>query len=77
MQLSQQEETAVIHLWDQYEKTLSMILDRLVVEYSKQIVRQDSEWETLRQSIEFTAKRQTLIDLKNILKTSYGQASGQ
>lgn len=65
---NKQESLRIIPLWINNEPTISMVLDRLMVEYSKEIVRQDSEWETLRQSIEFTAKKQALIDFKNILR---------
>lgn len=65
---NKQEALRVIPLWINNEQTISMVLDRLVVEYSKEICRQETEWETLRQSIEFTAKRQALIDFKNVLK---------
>jgi endogenous inhibitor of DNA gyrase (YacG/DUF329 family) len=48
-----------------------MILDRLIVESSEEIVRKDTEWENTRQSIEFCTKKQTLIDLKKLLEKHY------
>lgn len=71
MKFSKQEELRIMQCWNDWENLITMILDRLIMESSEEIVRRDSEWETLRQSIEFCAKKQVLIDLKKILEKRY------
>lgn len=68
---SKQELRKIMQLWAQSEIDLRMVFDRMLAEYSENFTRQDSEWETLRQSIEFTAKKQVLVDLKNIFSKHY------
>ncbi len=71
MQLSKQESLEIMRLWSQADKILTIVLNRALEEYTKNITRQDTQWETLRQSIEYTSKRQALVDLKNILSKNY------
>lgn len=60
-----------MRLWAEAEGVLTVVLKSLMEEYTRNMSRQDTEWETLRQSIEYTAKRQALVDLQNILKQNY------
>lgn len=71
MKLSKQEQLRSMQLWNDWGNFITMILDRLIIESVETIVRKDDEWETLRQSIEFCAKKQTLIDLKKLLEKHY------
>lgn len=69
IKLSKQEQLRSAQLWNDWGNFLTMIFDRLISE--NEIVRKDTEWETLRQSIEFCAKKQVLIDLKKLLEKQY------
>lgn len=71
MFLTKQEQRRIMQVWGQYETELRMVFDRLTKEYSDGQIRQDSEWETLRQAVEFTAKKQALIDFKNVFSKHY------
>ena len=71
MKLSKQEQIRSMQLWNDWGNFITMVLDRLIVESCDELVRKDTEWETLRQSIEFCAKKQALIELKKILEKHY------
>jgi hypothetical protein len=71
IQLSKQEKLRSMQLWNDWGNFIIMILDRLITESIEEIVRKDTEWETLRQSIEFCAKKQVLIYLKKLLEKHY------
>lgn len=71
MKLSKQEQIRSMQLWNDWGNFITMVLDRLIVESCDELVRKDTEWETLRQSIEFCAKKQVLIELKKILEKHY------
>lgn len=70
MLFTRQESTRILHLWNEYQGTIEMILKRLDEEYTK-INRRDTEWDTTRDAIEMIAKRQALIDLKKVISMRY------
>ena len=77
MKLSAHEIKRILQLWSQHEQTLMMVLDKQLEEYTASQARQTTEWETLRQGIEYTAKKQALIDLKNLLSKRYDTTDGE
>ena len=77
MEISKQEGLRIMQLWNQSEQTLRVVFDKLLEEYVAGLARQTTEWETLRQSIEFSAKKQVLLDLKKVLSKDYATTTGQ
>lgn len=75
MQFSKQDCQRIMQLWGQHETLLLKILDQQIANYTEQLGRQTTEWETLRQGIEFIAKKQALIDLKKVLSEDYANSA--
>lgn len=58
-------------LWMEHEVLIINLMSQLEIQYMSELGRPATEWETTRQMIEFTAKRQALVDLKRILEKRY------
>lgn len=57
-------------LWMDSGMFIESIMTRLIQEYERQITVGDTEWAAAKQSVEYLAKKQALIDFKKTL-TSY------
>ena len=60
-----------MQLWGEYGVFIEQILERQVRRYENDLHRRDTEWETLQQDIEYTAKRQALKELRETLSKHY------
>ena len=71
MELSKGEVQMTARLWSEYHHILQIVFERLIQDYTDELSRRDTEWENLRQSIEYVAKRQAVIDVKPELSRKY------
>lgn len=70
--LSKNESNRTQELWFNWGDFLTEIMDRQIKAYERDLSSGQTEWESARQLVDYTAKKRALIDLKNILSKQYG-----
>lgn len=68
---SKQEGLQIMQLWQKWGDFLTEVLMRQLKNYERDLVRKNTEWENAEQLVSYLARKQTLIDLKNILERRY------
>lgn len=71
MQLSKAQQRRCQELWFNWGDFLIEISELLVKEQGEMMTIKDTEWDNARQTVEYIAKKQALIELKNILSNRY------
>lgn len=71
MNLTKQESLRVMQMWSDYGGYLEEIFFRLLKDYEQNLNSNGDEWFNAKQSVEYLAKKQTLIELKKILSNRY------
>lgn len=71
MDFNKSETIRIMKLWLDWERVLDMVFDKMVEDWEQKLYAKDTEWETAKSLVEFTAKKQALIDLKKVLSAKY------
>ena len=71
MILAKQESLRVMQLWNDYGNYLESIFIRMMKEAEENLNSGGDQFHCARQTIDYLARKQTLIDLKKILSNRY------
>ena len=72
VQLSKQESLRVLQMWNDYGVYLDEIFMRMIKGYEENMIPNNfDQWFNAKQSVEYQAKKQAVIDLKKILSMRY------
>ena len=69
--INKQEELGIRKLWLENNGLLDKVFQEMMRKYETLFEQKNNEWEHAKQSVEYLAKKQALIDLKSVLSKRY------
>ena len=70
MDLTPVDKKMIMALWGEHNLLLTKIMKELQADYEKCLGTKGTQWENAKQSVDYLAKKQALVDLKKIFEKS-------
>lgn len=71
MELTKHEERQLVELWNRYSEVLKRVASLSVESAEAQLGRASNEFESMRQQIEYVAKKEAIVEFLKVLSKHY------